>query len=276
MDTSTRAVDRAADGYPWITFRGLIQQQQVLQDLRTLLTCLEKVYEQPVDVEFTINFLQDGSYRIHLLQCRTFQLPKGVAGSVQEPLAAKGRKLLSARGGVIGLGRSCKLSDILYVHTEAYAALREQESVSVARLIELLVQNHDLTRALLLIGAGRWGTSSPSLGVPVRAGRIAKATAVCEVAAMHPGLVPEISLGTHFFNDLVEHELLYLACFDGSADNCLDTEWLLCQPSLTSVKAGLKYPAQQEVVRWLDIASAEIHLHADPFSQTATVCEESL
>lgn len=267
-------LDKSVEGYPWITFRGLIQQQHVLADLRTILACLEKAYQQPVDVEFTVNFLTDGSYRINLLQCRTFQLPKGVPGSVQEPFGAPGRKLLSARGAVIGMGRSCKLADILYVHTEAYAALREQERMSVARLIELLVQNHDPARALLLIGPGRWGTSSPSLGVPVRAGRIAKATAVCEVAAMHPGLVPEISLGTHFFNDLVEHELLYLACFSGSADNHLDTDWLLGQPSLTETKAGLKYQAQQQVVRWVDVADATIYLHADPFSQTASVCEE--
>ncbi|MCD8483934.1 MAG: PEP/pyruvate-binding domain-containing protein [Verrucomicrobia bacterium] len=250
----------------------MIQQQEVLADLRHILGCLETAYEQPVDVEFTINFLPDNSYRIHLLQCRTFQLPKGVPGSVQEPFEAPGRRLLSARGAVIGLGRSCELADILYVHTEAYAALREQERISVARLIESLVQNHDPNRPLLLIGPGRWGTSSPSLGVPVRAGRIAKATAVCEVAAMHPGLVPEISLGTHFFNDLVEHELLYLACFSGTGDNSIDSDWLLQQSSLTEAKAGGKYAAQQAVVRWLDVANRKVFLHADPFSQTATVC----
>lgn len=257
---------------PWIAFRGLVRDTDVIADLRRMLAVLEHAYGQPVDVEFTINFLPDESYRIHLLQCRTFQLPKGVAGEVQHPQEVAGRRILETSGAVIGLGRTCPLHDILYVPTERYAALREQDRVGVARLIELLVQRHDSKRNLLLVGCGRWGTSSPSLGIPVRAGRIARALAVCEVAAMHTGLVPEISLGTHFFNDLVEHELLYLACFPGKPGNSIDADWLLSQPSSTPEIAGTKGQAYHDVVRWIDVADSGVRLHADPFSQSASVC----
>lgn len=256
---------------PWIAFRGLIQDNRVIQDFRRMLGTLEAAYEQPVDIEFALNFLPDGSYRIHLLQCRTFQMPKSAAGATQDPFTAEGRPLLKAKGAIIGLGRSCRLHDILYVPTDVYAALREQDRIGVARLIELLVQQHDPGRALLLIGPGRWGTSSPSLGLAVRAGRIAKATAVCEVAAMHTGLIPEISLGTHFFNDLVEHELLYLACFPDQSDNSLDIDWLGAQPSCTAAMAGSKGRSFHDVVRWLDVGDQKVFLHADPFSQTAAV-----
>lgn len=265
-------LDDVQASQPWIAFRGLIRDTGVIEDFRRMLTALERAYGQPVDVEFALNFLPDASYRIHLLQCRTFQLPKGVAGAVTDPFSADGEPVLKAKGAIIGLGRSCRLHDILYVQTDAYAALRQQDRIGVARLIELLVQQHDPARQLLLIGPGRWGTSSPSLGIPVRAGRIAKAAAVCEVAAMHTGLIPEISLGTHFFNDLVEHELLYLACFPDKPDNALDIEWLTRQPSKTAALAGNKGRSFHEIVRWIDVAGLNIQLHADPFTQTAAVC----
>jgi hypothetical protein len=38
---------------------------------------------------------------------------------------------------------------------------------------------------------------------------------------MHAGLVPDVSLGTHFFNDLVEMDMLYFAVFPGRGQNCL-------------------------------------------------------
>jgi pyruvate, water dikinase len=141
----------------------------------------------------------------------------------------------------------------------------------VAKLIETLVQRHDPERNLLLIGPGRWGTSSPSLGVPVRAGRIAKAAAVCEIMAMHGGLVPDVSLGTHFFNDLVEHELLYMACFPGKPGNGFDEEWLMAEPSQTEsrLEALGKSDKLATVARWVDVSRFNLILNADPFHQVA-------
>jgi len=64
---------------------------------------------------------------------------------------------------------------------------------------------------LLFVGPGRWGTAEPALGVPVSFAEISRVTALCEVIEMREGLVPDVSLGTHFFNDLVEMQVLYLA-----------------------------------------------------------------
>ena len=65
---------RTAQGFPLITFDQLLRETPVARDLRRMLEILESVYEHPVDIEFALNFLGDGSYRIHLLQCRTFQI----------------------------------------------------------------------------------------------------------------------------------------------------------------------------------------------------------
>lgn len=66
---------------------------------------------------------------------------------------------------------------------------------------------------IMLIGPGRWGTTTPSLGVPVSFAEIDTATVLCEIVAMREDLVPDVSLGTHFFNDLVEMDVLYWRSF---------------------------------------------------------------
>lgn len=261
-------IDRFHQDMPWVTFDGLIRHTGVIADLKRMLHELSLAYQQPVDIEFTINFLPDGGHHIHLLQCRTFQIQKNAVHGGVDPATVPGHRVLETRGAVIGLGREVPLHDILYVPTAAYAALSDAERHRVAKLIETLVQKHDPARNLILIGPGRWGTSSASLGIPVRAGRIAMASAVCEVVAMHGGLIPDVSLGTHFFNDLVEHNLLYLACFPEKSGNAIDEAWLLAAPSGTPARAPSAV-ALHDVVRW--ISADGLILHADPFYQTAVI-----
>lgn len=254
-------------GQPWVTFNRLIKNTGVIADLRRMLAVLEAEYEVPVDIEFAINFLDPDTFAINLLQCRTFQVRKHALAAPSAPRkAAGGRPLLEARGAVIGLGREVPVHDIIYVPTALYAALPEQDRYGVARLIESLAQQHDPARNLVLVGPGRWGTGMPSLGIPVRAGRIALACAVCEVVAMHAGLVPDVSLGTHFFNDLVEHDLLYLACFPGKPGNSIDEDWLLAAPSGTPADHPLA-----ACVRLIDTAGLGTVLSADAYKQTASI-----
>jgi pyruvate,water dikinase len=263
--------EESSQGMQWPTFGPLLRDTPVPGELSNMLRTLERAYQHPVDIEFTINLLPNGAHLIHLLQCRTFQVQKGIrSGEETDPATIPGRKILCARGGVIGIGRSIAIRDLLFVPTVKYAGLAERDRYLVAKRIERLVENHDPSRPLLLVGPGRWGTSSPSLGIPVRAGRIAQATAVCEVVAMHEGLIPDVSLGTHFFNDLVEHDLLYLACFPGKAGNILDEEWLLSQPSLTSELSG-KQDSFSELIHWLVFEDGQVILHADPFFQSAVL-----
>jgi hypothetical protein len=264
-------IDHPPGGMPWVTFRKLLRDTPVAADLRRMLAALAEAYQHPVDIEFAINFLPDGSYRIHLLQCRSFQIQKNPSGGEVDPATMPGRRILEAKGAIIGIGRESPVHDILHVPVHLYAALAERDRYLVAKLIETLVQEHDPERNLLLIGPGRWGTSCPSLGIPVRAGRIAQASAVCEIVAMHGGLIPDVSLGTHFFNDLVEHELLYMACFPDKNGNLFDEDWLMGQPSITDrlLETLGKTSKLVPVVRWIDVSQLGLTLHADPFRQIA-------
>lgn len=264
-------VDIPPGGVPWVTFQGLLENTSVARDLRKMLAVLEAAYKHPVDIEFALNFFADGTCRIHLLQCRTFQVQKNESGGEVDPVTIPGRRILEARGAIIGIGLESPIHDVLYVPTDVYAALPMRDRYMVAKMIEKLVQAHSASRNLLLIGPGRWGTTSPLLGIPVRAGRICLAFAVCEVVAMHGGLIPDVSLGTHFFNDLVEHDLLYMACFPGKPGNFIDEQWLLDAPSDTDQRLGKPGGKLTNAVRWIDTESLQLCLHADPIFQNAAL-----
>jgi pyruvate, water dikinase len=259
------------EGHPCTTFDRLLAETPVAADLRRMLELLEDAYEHPVDIEFTLNFLSDGSYRIHLLQCRTFQVRRELAG-VTTAVPTVQTQLLAAHGAVIGVSREQPLTRIIYIVQETYASLPERDRYAVARLIGRLNQLHPATdRGLMLVGPGRWGTHSPALGIPVSFAEISRASVICEVVAMHERLIPDVSLGTHFFNDLVEHDMLYLAYFPRRSDNFLDVDWFRRAPSrLLELEPGAA--ALADIVRVIDCgdgAAARLWLRADATAQSA-------
>jgi len=107
-----------------------------------------------------------------------------------------------------------------------------QDRYAVARLIGRLLHIDDnRSRKTMLAGPGRWGTTMPLLGVPVSFAEIDTVSVLCEIVAMRENLVPDVSLGTHFFNDLVEWDMLYLALFPGRAGNQWSIEFFEQSPS---------------------------------------------
>jgi hypothetical protein len=78
----------------------------------------------------------------------------------------------------------------------------------------------------MLIGPGRWGTAMPSLGIPVNFNEIKNVSVLCELALMHENLSPDISLGTHFFNDLVEMQIMYMSMNIISGGNLFNRHYI--------------------------------------------------
>jgi len=233
QDNSTQA--RAVTVRPWfLTFDRLLRETDYVETMHDMLQRLEAVYGSPVDVEFTTNFLQDGSYKVNLVQCRPLQI-RGV-GTVSEPPAsiAPADVVLEAKGAVIGQSRLCDVDRILYVVPSVYGKLPMGERYSVARLIGKLTHHkeEDPPKAIMVLGPGRWGTSSPELGVPVTFAEINTVKIVGEIVAMHENLVPDVSLGTHFFSELVEADMLYFALFPDKEGNAFNRDILEGAPNL--------------------------------------------
>jgi len=103
----------------------------------------------------------------------------------------------------------------------------------------------------MLLGPGRWGTSSPELGVPVHFAEISRVSVLCEIVTMRENLVPDVSLGTHFLNELVEMNILYMALYPQQRRDYLNERFFLDAPNrLVGVVPGAM--RWQETVRVID------------------------
>jgi len=215
-----------------LTFDGLLQQTGFVEDLRKMLALLEKAYAHTVEIEFALNVLRDGSYRIHLLQCRTLQVRRQDAVPLPTAPPSVSMRRLEAHGAVIGLSRDLPIDLVVYVIAAPFASLPMQARHEIARVIGRI--NHACAGRgwrVLLMGPGRWGTRDPALGVPVHYSEINQMSALGEIVAMRDTLVPDVSLGTHFLSELVEMDVLYFALFPRQEGNRLDETWLTSVPN---------------------------------------------
>ena len=215
-----------------LTFDGLFSDTGYIRDMRELLRILEEAYGYPVDVEFTTN-LDDGRYKINVVQCRPLQV-KGAGMITDTPEdIPQDRLAFRAHGAVIGHSALMDLDRVIYVAAATYSQLPLADRYAVARLVGELTQQQGEggQHATLLIGPGRWGTSTPSLGVPVNFSDISTISVLCEVVAMRDDLVPDVSLGTHFLNELIEMDIVYVALFPGREGNFLNRELFESAPS---------------------------------------------
>jgi pyruvate,water dikinase len=230
-----RRAERAGmkDVCPWtLTFQKLLSETSFVKDMRDALADIQAAYDYPVDVEFTANFQADGTYKANLVQCRPLQIRGGGAVDAPESIDPDDL-LLEAAGAIIGRSRVVDISRVIYVVPSVYGNLPIAERHAVARLIGQLAHHHRPSDSehILLMGPGRWGTTTPSLGVPASFPEISTVSILCEIVAMREDLIPDVSLGTHYFSDLVEMDILYLALFPGKEGNRLNEPLLRALPN---------------------------------------------
>jgi hypothetical protein len=118
----------------------------------------------------------------------------------------------------------------------------------------------------LLLGPGRWGTSTPSLGIPVKFSEINNMAAIGEVAFAEGDLMPELSFGSHFFQDLVEADIFYLALFPDTFPCTLSSDWLYQR---TNLLEGLMPSSSRfkPVVKVVDVQPDNLLMLADVVTQ---------
>jgi len=185
-----------------------------------MLQILEKHYHAPVDTEFTVRVVDPASARpeveISLLQCRP-------QSHIQEsearlPTHLNPEDVIFSTRRMAPEGRVNGIRFVMYVPGEAYYALPTAAArAELGRVIGLL--NAALKdEVFICVGPGRWGTSTPDLGVRVGYSDIYNARALIELTGEGIGAAPEASFGTHFFQDLVESNIYPLAIYLNDED----------------------------------------------------------
>ena len=220
---------------PWVlTFKKLLAETDFIQTMQKILKTLESFYQYPVDIEFTANFTKDDNFRINLLQCRPLQT-RGLRANVQMPDKVDPDKILfESYGYTMGGSISQPIKRIVYIEPKAYIDATISQKYDIARLVGKLNRQITNREAMptILFGPGRWGTTTPSLGVPVSFSEINNMTVLAEIAYEGGNLMPELSFGTHFFQDLVEGDIFYLAIFPQKGDVFFNTACFSQMPNL--------------------------------------------
>ena len=214
-----------------LDFKKLLTDTKFPCLMKEMLALLSKAYDYPVDIEFTANFNMDHGFKINLLQCRPLQT-KGLGKTVMIPELKNERDcFFSSKASFMGGSVRLPIEYVILIRANAYLKLSEQEKYEAARLIGLLNREMKEKNAML-VGPGRWGSTTPSLGVPVHFTQICNMKALCEYSSKKEGFMPELSYGSHFFQDIVESEIFYVAIFDGYQDVIFNPDRILQEENM--------------------------------------------
>jgi len=253
----------------WIlTLDKVLAKKELISSLKKILGLLEASYHYPVEIEFTINYTKNNVFKINLLQCRPLQT-RGLGPKVNLPeQISKADKLFQSQGYFLGGNISQRIDWVIYVNPQAYSKLTLTDKYETARLVGSLnriIKNKE-EMPTLLMGPGRWGTTTPSLGVPVKFAEINNVAVLAEVAFSAGNLMPELSFGTHFFQDLVETNIFYVALFPEKKDCLFDTTKLTGLNNLFAkfMPEAVKY---DEVIGVYDLSQTPYRIMSDILSQ---------
>jgi hypothetical protein len=216
-----------------ITFDDLLRRTPFAAHMRAIVKLLEEHYRAPVDTEFTLQVLDPQaahpSVRITLLQCRPQSRMEEAEADLPEALQPENivfsSRQMTPRGAVDGI------RFVLFVPPAGYFQLASQaERSKLERAIGAL--NTALKgETFICVGPGRWGTSTPNLGIHINYGDIYNTRALVELTGR--GVAPDLepSFGTHFFQDLMEARIYPLALNLDDKENVFDETFFLHTPN---------------------------------------------
>jgi hypothetical protein len=186
--------------------------------LRKLLAACEDALGAPVEVEFAVSLAPGRPARFGFLQVRPLLVSEEAIDVAPADLEAPG--VVVATSAAMGNGRQ-QVRDVVFVDPASFEA---RLTPTIAGEIEHLNRGLvDAGRPYLLIGFGRWGSTDPWLGIPVRWDQISGARGIVE--ATLPQMNPEPSQGSHFFHNLSSFSVLYFTVPLHSGRG-VDWEWL--------------------------------------------------
>ena len=250
----------------FLSCAGVVRNASLMSDMDGILSLLQSEYDHPVDIEYTLNFSPEGEYLIDLLQCRPLtQTDGGESVTVPDP-GANEIPILETKGVSMGFSRYFTTDVIVMIDPVGYYRMPYKDKYRVRSALSAVNWAfREQNRRLLLITPGRIGTSSPELGVPTSFADISEFNTIIEVSEKEAGYVPELSYGSHFFQDLVEAGILYSAVFRDDTTLIFDPELLLCGEN----RLGEYYPSDnlEDIIHVIIPEDQSIRLYYDMVSE---------
>ncbi|MBU1096536.1 MAG: nucleotidyltransferase domain-containing protein [Bacteroidetes bacterium] len=201
-------MDDLATSNTIVTFNGLLSNTRFIKKSAEIIKTLQTSLKTPVDIEFA----SDGR-DFYILQCRPQSYTREHTADIIPRDIPSDRVLFSANKHISN-GKVPEITHVVYVDPTKYSELPDKDSMlkvgkAIGKLNKLLPR-----RKFILIGPGRWGSRGDiKLGVSVTYSDINNTAMLIEVARKKGSYVPDLSFGTHFFQDLVESSIRYLPLY---------------------------------------------------------------
>jgi len=191
-----------------VNFEGFLHNTNFIQQIGALLNELEKKIGTPVDIEFA----HDGRC-LYLLQCRPQSYSK-LTQPAPIPKDIESSQIAFTANRYISNGYIPEITHVVYIEPDGYNRISDISDLknvgrAVGKLNKILPK-----RQFILMGPGRWGSRGDiKLGVGVTYSDINNTAVLIEIARKSGNYVPELSFGTHFFQDLVEASIRYIPLY---------------------------------------------------------------
>ncbi len=231
-----------------VTFNKLLGNTSFIDTIKDILKELEKAIGRPVDIEFACN-----DSKFYLLQCRP-QSSFSAENMVKLPVNIPSELIVFNANKYVSNGLVENIRFVVFVDSDKYKECKTREEMldigkAIGELNRILPK-----REFILIGPGRWGSRGDiKLGVPVTYSDINNSAMLIEVAKEKDGYMPELSFGTHFFQDLVESNIKYLPLFPDENKTVFNSDFFYKLEN--AIKQYIYCNENQEsVIRLIDIA----------------------
>lgn len=247
----------------YVSCQKLLEQNAFTSLMQRILKTLEHIYQNPVDIEYTVNMDANGDFVINLLQCRPLYIDANQKQLHLEHLNLES-VFFEIRDSSMGPSGRTPVDVVIQIDPAKYYEYPYAKKYDAARAVGALNRFYkNRKKNILFMAPGRLGTSSPELGVPVTFGDISGFRIICEISDRQSGYTPELSYGSHMFQDLVETKILYGAIWNsektvsynpGYLDGTPDLFAEIC-PEFPELAGMIQVREPKSLSYWLDSVS---------------------
>lgn len=208
-----------------ITFDRLLHYSSfpIAKTIERLLSIGQKEMGRHVEIEFAVDTSEKTFGNFYLLQIRPIVDNREDIG--EDIVLTKDSQTLLSSNSILGNGIITDIYDVVYISSVNFNASNNMQTAQqIAQINEQLVASGS---EYVLIGPGRWGSSDPWLGVPVKYPQISAARVIVECGLPNYRIDP--SQGTHFFQNLTSLGIGYFTISPAIGDGTYDEAWLNTQ-----------------------------------------------
>ncbi|MBI5035156.1 MAG: phosphoenolpyruvate synthase [Chloroflexi bacterium] len=246
-----------------LTFDGLLKKTPFVPLMKTMLRRLETVYHFPIDIEFTADIIADPkqpNVRVQLLQCRP-QSQYAANTKIALPSNVPESDKVFSTDRLVPSGVVSHIRYIVYVSPEKYITADPTVKLELARVVGRL--NKCLEgQNFILMGPGRWGSTNPDLGVHITYADINNTRVLVEIALPRGEGIPEVSYGTHFFQDLVEARIYPLPLFPAQPGTLFNRAFFSSAPNVLA-RLSPQDAVYADFVQVIDVPSVSQGRHME-------------